>query len=146
MVYNTQNYFVFRLCPSSGILETRTHNNTKNRPIWRGSSLSAMRLPTHREDLYDMTDPSWVSIRFQSRVFRFQSTDGATGRNYVSSQIFHFLLRISPHALGFVGWVCSINFYLPFYPSSTNLRALSQFLLHIFLLSPSELAWSQVMK
>jgi hypothetical protein len=26
MVYNTQNYWVFGLCPSSGILETRKHN------------------------------------------------------------------------------------------------------------------------
>jgi hypothetical protein len=27
MVYNTQNYWVFGLCPSSGILETRKHNS-----------------------------------------------------------------------------------------------------------------------
>jgi hypothetical protein len=26
MVYNTQNYWGFGLCPSSGILETRKHN------------------------------------------------------------------------------------------------------------------------
>jgi hypothetical protein len=26
MVYNTQNYWVFGLCRSSGILETRKHN------------------------------------------------------------------------------------------------------------------------
>jgi hypothetical protein len=26
MEYNTQNYWVFGLCPSSGILETRKHN------------------------------------------------------------------------------------------------------------------------
>jgi hypothetical protein len=26
MVYNTQNYWVSGLCPSSGILETRKHN------------------------------------------------------------------------------------------------------------------------
>jgi hypothetical protein len=26
MVYNTQNYWVFRLCPLSGILKTRKHN------------------------------------------------------------------------------------------------------------------------
>jgi hypothetical protein len=36
-------------------------------------------------------------------------------------------------------------FYL-FYPSSTHVRASSQFLLHIFLLLPAELAWSQVIK
>jgi hypothetical protein len=38
-----------------------------------------MRFLTHREDLYDVTDSSWVSIRFQSLVFRFYSTDGASG-------------------------------------------------------------------
>jgi hypothetical protein len=26
MVYNTQNYWLFGLCPSSGILESRKHN------------------------------------------------------------------------------------------------------------------------
>jgi hypothetical protein len=26
MVYNTQNYWVFGLCPSCGVLETRKHN------------------------------------------------------------------------------------------------------------------------
>jgi hypothetical protein len=30
------------------------------------------------------------------------------------SQIFPFFLCIGAHALGFVGYVCSINFYLPF--------------------------------
>jgi hypothetical protein len=38
------------------------------------------------------------------------------------------------------------NFYLLFYPSSTHVRALSLFLVHIFLLPPAELAWSQVIK
>jgi hypothetical protein len=28
MVYNTQNYWDFGFCPSSGILETREHNNS----------------------------------------------------------------------------------------------------------------------
>jgi hypothetical protein len=36
---------------------------------------------------------------------------------------------------GFVGYVCSTNFYFLFYPSSTHVRALSLFLLYIFLLS-----------
>jgi hypothetical protein len=62
MVYNTQNYWGFGLCPSSGILET------------------------------------------------------------------------------------SINFYLLVYPTSMYVRALSQFLLNNFLLSPAELAWSHVIK
>jgi hypothetical protein len=30
-----------------------------------------MRFITHREDLYDVTDYSWISIRFQSPVLRF---------------------------------------------------------------------------
>jgi hypothetical protein len=59
-------------------------------PVWTfllsGSPLLAMRLPVHREDLYDVTDSSCVSIRFQSRVFTFYSTDGTTGRYYMSSQ------------------------------------------------------------
>jgi hypothetical protein len=29
MVYNTQNYRIFGLCPSSGILTTRKHNVSK---------------------------------------------------------------------------------------------------------------------
>jgi hypothetical protein len=50
------------------------------------------------------------------------------------------------HALGFVGKVCSTNFYFLFYRSSTHVRALSQFLLHIFWLSPAELVWSRMTK
>jgi hypothetical protein len=38
MVHNTQNYWVFGLCPSSGILETRKHNISETGyvsvPIW----------------------------------------------------------------------------------------------------------------
>jgi hypothetical protein len=30
MVYNTQNYYDFGLCPSFGILETREHNVSEN--------------------------------------------------------------------------------------------------------------------
>jgi hypothetical protein len=44
----------------------------------------------HREDLYEVADSSWVSIRFQSRVFRFYSIYGTSGRRYISSQIFPF--------------------------------------------------------
>jgi hypothetical protein len=50
------------------------------------------------------------------------------------------------HARGVVGYVCSTNFYLLFYPSSTPVGASSQFLLCNFLLSPAELAWSQMIK
>jgi hypothetical protein len=44
-----------------------------------GSTSSATRFLTHREDLYDGTDSPLVSIKFQSRVFRFCSTDGTGG-------------------------------------------------------------------
>jgi hypothetical protein len=50
-----------------------------------GSPSSAVRFLTHRENQYDVTDSSRVSIRFQSRVFRFYSTDGASDRYYMSS-------------------------------------------------------------
>jgi hypothetical protein len=49
-----------------------------------GSPLSAMSLPT-QIDLYDVKNPSGVSIRFQSRVFRFYSIDGASGRHKMVS-------------------------------------------------------------
>jgi hypothetical protein len=38
MVYNTQNYWVFELCPSSGILETIKHN------VLETGSVSVLRL------------------------------------------------------------------------------------------------------
>jgi hypothetical protein len=58
-----------------------------------------MRLPTHR-DLYDVTDSSCVSIKFQSRVFRFYFTDGASGRHSMFSQIFQIILCIGVQGLG----------------------------------------------
>jgi hypothetical protein len=51
-------------------------------------------------------------------------------------EIFPFLCS-DALALGFVGYVCITNFYLLFHPSSTSVRALSQFLLSIFLFSPA---------
>jgi predicted GIY-YIG superfamily endonuclease len=100
-------------------------------PIWIPSS--AMRFLTRREDLYDMTDSPHLS-----RVFRFYSTDGTSGRYYMSSmpnghclglfgiynifsstikkkfsQIFPFLCS-DALALGFVGYVCSKKFLPPF--------------------------------
>jgi hypothetical protein len=61
----------------------------------------------------------------------------------------HKFLISSMHS-GSCTWLCwlvwSINFYLHFYPSSLNVRALSQFLLNIFLLSPVDIAWSQVFR
>jgi hypothetical protein len=61
-------------------------------------------LPTHREDLYDVTDSSWVSIRFQSRVFRFYSTDGASGRQYEC-----IISRADGHYLGL--FFCIYNYF-----------------------------------
>jgi hypothetical protein len=43
------------------------------------------------------------SLKFQSRVFRFYSTDGATGRHYISSHFFFSFLCIGAHAIGFLG-------------------------------------------
>jgi hypothetical protein len=50
-------------------------------PIWMPSS--AMGFLTHSEDMYDGTDSSWFSVKFRSRVFRFYSIDGASGRYYM---------------------------------------------------------------
>jgi hypothetical protein len=42
MVYNTQNYLVFGLCPSSGILENRKHDVSETGCVsvlrWRGKT------------------------------------------------------------------------------------------------------------
>jgi hypothetical protein len=65
MVYNTQNYWVFGLCPSPGILDARKHNVSE----------------THREDLYDVKYSSWVSMSFWSQMFRFYCKDGASGKH-----------------------------------------------------------------
>jgi hypothetical protein len=104
-----------------------------------------MRFLTHREDLYDMTDSALVSMKFQSRVFGFYSTNDTGGITTCLHKFFPFLC-MGVHALGFVGYVCSTNFYLLFYPSSMPVGASSQFLLWNSLLSPAELAWSQMIK
>jgi hypothetical protein len=74
-------------------------------PVWAfllsESPSSIMRFLTHREDQYDVAASSWVSIRFLSQVFRFYSRDVASGRYYMSSQIFPFLCT-GAHALGFL--------------------------------------------
>jgi hypothetical protein len=50
---------------------------------------------SHREDMYDMTDSSWVSLRFRSQVFRFYSTGDASGRCYMSPQmVLHFFALV----------------------------------------------------
>jgi hypothetical protein len=61
--------------------------NIRSRPIWHvqaiqsvnpvltlllsGSPSTVMRFLTHREDLYEVTDSSWISIKLQSLVLRF---------------------------------------------------------------------------
>jgi hypothetical protein len=73
-------------------------------PIWIPSS--AMRLLT----LYDVTDSSWVSIRFQSRVFGFYSTDAASGKCYISSQFSpHFFALMFVHLVLLVRFVAQIS-------------------------------------
>jgi hypothetical protein len=67
-------------------------------PIW--TPLSAMRLLTHREDLYDMIDSSCVFVGFSYECSGFYSTDGASGRHYKFSQILPLLLCIGVHGLG----------------------------------------------
>jgi hypothetical protein len=62
------------------------------------------------------------------------------------TQILRLILRIGVHGFGLLAIVCNIHFYLTFYPSPTNVRALSQLLLHIFLLSPFQIAGSQAFK
>jgi hypothetical protein len=46
MVYNTQNYWGFGLCPSSGILKTRKHNVSETGSIyvlrWGGDTYPIM--------------------------------------------------------------------------------------------------------
>jgi hypothetical protein len=43
---------------------TASIGNTKNWTIFpSGAPLSVMRSETHREDQYDLTDSSWVSVR-----------------------------------------------------------------------------------
>jgi hypothetical protein len=101
-----------------------------------------MRFLTHREDLYDVTDSSWVSIRFQSRVFRFYSTDDANGRYYMSSQFppppFYTLVLM--HLVLLARSVAQISTLF-----SVLVPRLCM-LLRIFLLYPAELAWSRLIK
>jgi hypothetical protein len=62
------------------ILDIESHvryRKQRNRPLWHAQPILSVnpvwtyltsgspRLPTHREDPYDVTDSSWVSVRFQ---------------------------------------------------------------------------------
>jgi hypothetical protein len=68
---------------------------------------------SNRRDLHDATDSSCFSIRFQFRVFRFYSADGASGRYYMSSYFFLFVC-IRAHTLGFVAAQISTSFSILF--------------------------------
>jgi hypothetical protein len=141
MVYNTYSHWIFGLFPSSGVLENRKHDVSETGSV---SVSSVMRFLTHR-DLYDVTYYSWISIRFQSRVFRFYSTDGTSRRYYMFSHFFfHFFALLRMHSVLFVMFVAQIStsFSIPV-PRMCVLY--HKFLLYI-LLSPAELAWSQMIK
>jgi hypothetical protein len=45
MMYNTQNYWVFRLFPSSGILENRKHDVSETDPLFETSCFPFSRIP-----------------------------------------------------------------------------------------------------
>jgi hypothetical protein len=45
MVYNTRNYSVFGLCPSSGILKTRDHNVSETDPVSETLCSLVFRIP-----------------------------------------------------------------------------------------------------
>jgi hypothetical protein len=66
----------------------------------------------------------------------------------MSSQNFSFFFFFAMMLLHLVLLVMFVakNFYLLSHPSSTHVRALSQFILCIFWLSPAELAWPRVIK
>jgi hypothetical protein len=61
-----------------------------------GSPLSAMRLPTEREN-FDMSDSLQVFLMFNSRMFDFHSKDGTSDRHVLvliySSLIFYMGVR-----------------------------------------------------
>jgi hypothetical protein len=54
------------------------------------------------------------------------------------------LLSNGFHVLGLLVRFVAYNFHLPLYLNFRSVHALSQFLLHVFLLSPFNKAWSQV--
>jgi hypothetical protein len=62
--------------------------------------LSALRLPTHRQDQSDVTDSSRGSIWAQSGVFSFYSTDGASGTHNKKS-----FRKLSIHSYALVFWL-----------------------------------------
>jgi hypothetical protein len=111
-------------------------------PIW--IPLSALRLPNHRENRYDVTNYSWVSIMFYSRVFSFYSTYGASGRLKMVSPILHLILFIGFHEICLLAMFVAKHVHLRFYRSFRSVHALSQFVLHIFVLFPFDIPLPQV--
>jgi hypothetical protein len=74
-----------------------------------------MRFLTHR-DLYDVTNSFSLPIRFQSRVFRFYSTDDTSDRYYIFSKIVsHFIALVLMHLVWLVIFVARIStsFFIP---------------------------------
>jgi hypothetical protein len=103
-----------------------------------GSPFSAMRVPNHR-DQYDVT--SFYKLLVQ--VFSFYFMVVASSRLKMVSQILQLILYTGFHGLRLFG---AKHFHLCFYLNSSFVHALSQFLLHIFLLSSFDKAWSQVFR
>jgi hypothetical protein len=66
MILEIESYSKYRKYKDSAHMACSTNpisqHSLEISPIW--IPLSAMRLPTRREDLYHVTDSSWVSIRF----------------------------------------------------------------------------------
>jgi hypothetical protein len=75
-------------------------------------------------------------LRFYSRMFIPYSTNGVSVKHKMISQISHLILCTSFYGLGLLSRFSAKNFHLPFYHSFRYVHALSQFLLHIFLLPP----------
>jgi hypothetical protein len=103
-----------------------------------------MRLPTHREDLYDVTHSSWVSIRFSTRCSVFTPQMVLAVGTKCFYKVLHLILCIGCHELGLLARFVAYNFHFSFCLSFRSVHALSQFLLHIFLFSPFSKALSLV--
>jgi hypothetical protein len=97
-------------------LTCKTDCSTNVPSLW---SLSAIRFTTK----YDLTDSSWVSIWFWSRVFSFYYIDGSGGRHNTVSQNFLVNLMHWFSWTWFIGLVCCIKCSPPFYLSFRSVDA-----------------------
>jgi hypothetical protein len=71
MVYDIQDYWVFGLCPSSGILENRTQrfaNWICFRPQVRGQETPTQLGPLERASLNHWTTPSTTRIAYKHQI------------------------------------------------------------------------------